>query len=995
MKNPRGRRNLFLLIMSFLTLFIFLNKTNYVQAVPSTKEVYKNAPRGMNLDNDYLEWANTFTGNNPYTNNLKPILKKDNPGNPTDIMQLMSNEEPRQLGSFWGTIKTGADGEKSYNYFDVTKKQVVSAWVYVGNSKATPADGWTFVLQNDDKGTNAIARDANKSPNPGESLGVWGEYGNFGVSNNTYAPEQFGIQKSFAIEFDAVINASHFNTDSNTPGTPGNTLDAGTDVGLPGVAFTHIAGGFPGNASSYDVRKYSVTVGILFPKTTNYYETYLKHKAPVQNNVYGTGYDGETEEPQNAWRHVVFTYTPPAKSGDEASLKYLFNDKYSDGTEKPFNIQDSRVYKFDPETTFGKDVKRVRWGFTASNGSPGSSAQDFAVVMETMPSIADVTSDVVLTDKTQNLVIPDMAKDSKANGYVSNGDNLDLEYSLKYNSGFDGTGDITTQMGLPQNVDYKADADGNIGTITYNVKGQDDITEPIKASQLSDGTNHDNENIKMLNLTLKSISDDPITSAKVNINGVANAPATTDAKTITVKREHTSYQSDNYNSNIMSPEFKINNDSLLIESGSSKEQTINYQDGVAAIKGTAKYLKGTKFDGVSVETHVQVDDKPDEYVTQVNIASGSTTGNFSDSNITGSLLKPGVHTIKVYLVDNSTHHVSNTIEYKVTVKDYKELSISSDADNLTQSVPLTATDKQYSGKLEYNNKEQIYGNTITLHWNIDGQETTEKESGSDPTASYTFNKKIEPKNLGVGKHKITVYADDGVRNSESLTYTINVTDRALVAGVTSEDKETTNVLDNSPVSIGGEYHYSDGTDVTNVKVTYTIKNAGAEAQNPVTIENNGSGKFNFNVDPILLDATEDGGKLDGAEKTLADPTAPGLRVGRNEITVTVKDYDNGTPTPKLIAESTPIVYIVNVPDMSAKLSTKSPSLTIRSISQIGFPATIEYSNSDYKLNPNGLKKYFKASDSDEWKKSAKASQDPSGTTPLDFVGNSTVCYVEY
>ncbi len=981
MKNPRTGRNLFLLIMSFLTLFIFFNKTNSVQAVPSTEDVYKNAPRGMKLDNDYLEWKDTFSGNVPFTNSLTPILRKNNPGNPTDIMQLISDKNPTQLGSFWGTVKKGTDGEKTYNYFDVTKKQIVSAWVYVGNSSEDTADGWTFVLQNDDNGTDAIARDYNKSPNPGESLGVWGEYGKFGFPTSPYNPERLGIQNSFVIEFDSVMN------DSYATKIVDNSLDAGTVASLNDVKKSHIAGGLPGSASSYVLRQQTVSGDHIWSPDQTHYETYLQHQTPIQKGYVAAGYDQEVESAPNAWRHAVFTYTPPAESGKDASLTYLFNDKYSDGTQKSFSLQDSRTYSFNPETTFGKDVKRVRWGFTASNGSTGSKPQTLAVVMESMPSIADVTANVVLTDKTQNREIPDMAKDSSADGKVNNGDNLGLEYSLKYNSGFAETGDIATQVGLPQNVDYKADSDGNIGTITYSVKGQDDVTEPIKASQLVDGTNHDNQKIKVIDLTLKSLSNDSVVSAKININGVAAAPETSDSKTIAVKREHTSYQSDNYNFDVMTPEFRINNDTLQIKTSSSNKQTIDYKGGVVDIDGIAEYLRGTKFSGDSVSVHVQIDDNPKDYISTVGITSGGSTTNFSDTDITGVLLKPGEHTLKVYVVDDSTHHISNIIEYKVTVNDYKKLLLTADANNLKQSVSLTAIGKQYSGELEYNNEEKIYGHTITLHWNIDGEESTEELNGSDPVDSLKFNKPIEPKALGVGVHKVTVYADDSVRKSEPLNYTINVTDRALIA-TPDPDKEEIDVLDNNPVQISGTYDYSDKTDVTNVKVSYTIKNGDSDAQNPVTIENDGSGNFKFNVNPLLLDATEDGGSFDSAEKALGDPTTPGLRVGRNEVTVTIKDYDNSL-NPQLIAESTPIVYIINVPDMSVKLSTKSPSITTRSTSQINFPATLEYSNSDYKLNPNGLKKYYKASDSDKWEKDGRKDIEPSGTTPLDFSGNSS------
>jgi len=184
------------------------------------------------------------------------------------------------------------------------------------------------------------------------------------------------------------------------------------------------------------------------------------------------------------------------------------------------------------------------------------------------------------------------------------------------------------------------------------------------------------------------------------------------------------------------------------------------------------------------------------------------------------------------------------------------------------------------------------------------------------------------------------------------------------------------------VPISGTYKYSDETDATNVKVTYTIKNGNSDAQAPVTMNNDEIGKFQFSLNPVLGNAA--GHKtLEDEEKILADPMSPGLRVGRNEVTVTVNDFGTGG------SQSTPITYIVNVPDMSAKLSTKSPSFTVRSFTQISFPATLEYSNSDYELNPNGLKKYYKAADSATWVTiSVGGDTEPSGTTPLDFSGKA-------
>src|SRR5699024_3821774 len=93
------------------------------------------------------------------------------------------------------------------------KKQTLSMWLYFGSVKDPRGipDGMAFVLQNDDRGANAISK-LNGKVNNGETLGVWGSDGNKDVTNTDagyggVTPiQKQAIQNSVAIEFDTETN---------------------------------------------------------------------------------------------------------------------------------------------------------------------------------------------------------------------------------------------------------------------------------------------------------------------------------------------------------------------------------------------------------------------------------------------------------------------------------------------------------------------------------------------------------------------------------------------------------------------------------------------------------------------------------------------------------------------------------------------------------------------------------------------------------------------
>lgn len=129
---------LLLISVAFLAI---LGKATLIKAVelkvivPTTKEVYAVAPKGVKLK-DYViaptYYENTSTGvTNAFksSNTFYRVGDTDNPyDNQSDIIQLLNKTTTKtaQLGSMWGNIKE-SNGERTYNYFDLTKDQELSA----------------------------------------------------------------------------------------------------------------------------------------------------------------------------------------------------------------------------------------------------------------------------------------------------------------------------------------------------------------------------------------------------------------------------------------------------------------------------------------------------------------------------------------------------------------------------------------------------------------------------------------------------------------------------------------------------------------------------------------------------------------------------------------------------------------------------------------------------------------------------------------------------
>lgn len=860
---------------------------------PTTKEVYANAPKGMDLS-DFIEKPNSYSGNTSANNQMKIIEKGDTTyGNPTDIIQMLDeNGTKKQLSSFWGTTK-GSQNDKSYNVLNLKKKQIISGWMYLGNSTSQPPDGMALVLQNDARGKNAISM-YNGSPAFGETLGVWGGSATPDMTSNALSLSDGAIKNSFAMEFDTLRNTS---IPTSTSGVD-DSFDSAKHGESWDIKGQHIAWNYPGSPSSYTAVPYINKV--LGVEVNRKYSYQLNHNV-LANNPVLSGYDVLAQITNNSWRHFYFEYDPPT-SGNTATIQYYFNEKYYDGTPKSFTSWDGRKFNIDISQFNASADNKVRWGFTASTGSLNSHIQTAAIIMETMPSIADVTSKVTLRDITQDgRVIEDLDRNPNADSTVNDKDKLQLEYNLKYDSGISETKDIAAKIDLPQHVDFTPDADGNIGEIDYGTS-----VEKISASQVTTGKNYKGESVNVLNTKIKSM-DNTNNNVTVKLTGWAKAPDETTHKQTTVNQEHVSYSSDYYTNDDMSPMFIIDNEGLNISKLDDKVLNIKYNDK-AEFKGTINYLKGSTFDGSDLTAYMKVDDKGSSHGSTVKVAAGLKQGSFDITDLSGKDITPGQHKVTIYLVD-AKKHVSNTVTYTVNVEDYKKLLI-------TQGESIVSInqdgDTPLKGSLTYDNGDSFSSTPITLYASIDGGDYQKQAYTTTTTSKYDFQYVIKKDSLS-GDHTVKLYASDGERKSDTVTYTLN--DKLLTA---KPDKSLITVKDNKPVTVSGTYAFSDGTlpkDYVDIK--YQVKNEGIDALPEKTIHStNVDGTFKFDLNPLLKKKPTSM----SPEEWLADPDNSDYLLSSNDLTMQVNANDgNGD---KLIAVSEPDSDSVTPIEFSKKLAAQ-------------------------------------------------------------------------
>ena len=934
-----------LLIVYIMTVFLmiigFSMKTMTIFAVPSTTEVLQNAPAGMKIKN-YLDKTDAYSGGG--TNQAKITYADDENSYPSDTVHMLSAQgESMQLGSIWGSV-TGSGATLNGNYFDLYKPQKVSAWVYMGDAANPTIDGLAFVIQNDPNGYDAISR-YDGTPKGGETLGVWGATATPKVITKIISPEENAIQNSVAIELDSTMNKDYSWSNDNSFDSKNN----GGDFKL-----NHIAWGYPGQPGTYIRNEKNADLIGLVQKY--YYE--MNHNIfRNSNNMLMSGYDGVEATVDNAWRHLVITYTPIKNSDDtitSGTIDYLFNDQFPDGTKKKYTDWNSGSGTIDLSALNAKATSgKAMWGFTAATGSPDSATKDIEMVFENMPMVANVTSTMTMTDVSTDRVIEDYEKNkNKVKSTVYNGAKLNFDYQLHYDSGMADTGEITTSIGLPQNVDFSPSSGTKVGMITYIDKDGMKKTEELSFGQITEGSNLNGDKINVINLTLDTISSaNP--DIEISIDGKAAAPDNSSLTVTTVNGEHTSYRSDEYSDDVMTPMFLISNESLKITNSNDLNQTILSNEKINLV-GTVKYEKGSTFNGQELNAKAIIDGGKAIDTWTESTTDGASLASFN-RNIDASNLELGDHTIEIQLFD-SNNVVSNILTYNIHIDDYRKLVLTPRSDTEFNIYRESIINPEVS--VAYDSADQFYDATVTMHWILDGVETTDKvTSDAKLVSSLIFNSTYRGSELDIGEHELIAYVSDDKRESNRIAFKITVGQRELTA---KADPDVENIAVTSdeqkpPFDLSGTYEFSDGsTEDEKLTGTYTIKNEGYDAQDSVDFSTVADGKFNFTLKTVYQNGTI--ASVPTIDKRMADPKSPGIREGRNEITVELhnKNYQSNT-----------VKFIIDVPKLTPIISA-SDEYKVRSRNYIQVPINFEYSNNhDYVTKASGLRDFYKAHDADD------------------------------
>ncbi|HIY93520.1 hypothetical protein [Companilactobacillus sp. HBUAS56275] len=623
------QRTLFILLTSFLIIIISTLFTIPVHADSAYDKAVSTAPQGINMSNGRFAMPVTAADGTVYNPGVSSkVLAPNSDG--TSIVQIVNGGS--QAGGIWG------DPDKQ-NYISTDKKQTLSMWMVMTNYKdaTNKGDGLAFVLQNDSRGTNAISsyRD---SINVGETLGVWGSDVNPTTSDASTLSAQ-AIQNSWALEFDPFPNITKFSSNAETAynqlmnSDPSSSFDDGDN----GDTYSHIASGFPAQASTYNPVAISYKPTVFSSAKKAYYYT-MNHSFP------GSKGDDDLLVPDimntNNWIHLTITVDFPNKL-----ITYHYNDKNLDGSPITSSKNIAGVVKLSDADVngtgrFGKiKDNRLLYGFT---GSTGTSAENGLVIFEQIPSFVESSNSFNFVDTSRNDKALTSAKD-----YAYSGDNLKLNYNLHYDDGNEDWDSIESTINLPQNVTYKADGDGNIGQLTV---GSDTVKIPASDIKTTNG-------ISTLTYTLpKSLSStDP--SATITIYGTANKVTSN----TTVAAQHAKYVGTNSISDGYSPIFTIKQPDLNLTSTTDNPLKLKKNQD-ANIVGNVAYADTSKtVTNANMTVHTILNNGTEKTFS---MSSSDPVGQLKATISKDDLLPD--NTLQVYITDNNGG-VSNELTFNITV----------------------------------------------------------------------------------------------------------------------------------------------------------------------------------------------------------------------------------------------------------------------------------------------------------------------------------------
>lgn len=665
-KYNKVRVTSFLIAFLFSGIFFLFDSTVVLANDATDQAALDSAPAGLNIKSYFNIYApQPYGEDNPFIYNSATTEKNDT------VLRLA--KDVGKYGAAWSNQASG-------NYLDITKEQTISAWLYFGGgygSDKKNGEGMALVLQNDPRGDHALGAGY-------QGLGVMGYdkattkyyYSSLLEISPTNASTEYiastAVQNSMALEFDTqkddAISESNqepikVKSKSNILFPPGtnfytlngfDTFDTTGNLKIPdnypansrfgaGGTTGHIALIYPGLATSYALTPIgSANTSKSSWKGFTMADTLIHSDPRKAQLVDTTNPDGSSMY----WHHVTFEWIP-AKDGQSAEIHYAFNDKYLDGTTNTDSSNSSgyplvtSTIKVDPDIFGNVTDNKLYWGFTGANGAgekvttnDGKTAYDVyskLAVMESIPALVNAEVDTSITDNTLGKIITDDSTDRT----VAHGDNLTLDYHLKYDTETSRVNwsQIMADIHLPQNVTYTPDATGSIATINYkNDKTGNTATELVPGSNLSG-----NELKFAISQALGTFDIAEYTSANIVINGIAQN--TTD-KNIDVTAQPAHFSGDHQISSTSTPNFTITyqkNWSLSFKQPAPINIIYNDKTEKAILPTTLNYDKNHKFESNDpIRYNVTVDGENYTAQTQANSTTSSATGEIPLKDLIGS-----------------------------------------------------------------------------------------------------------------------------------------------------------------------------------------------------------------------------------------------------------------------------------------------------------------------------------------------------------------------
>ncbi|MCV3763195.1 hypothetical protein OF389_09760 [Companilactobacillus farciminis] len=556
---------LFFVLILFLGFIYIWN--NFSITLADDNSAISSAPEGIDIAKYFYPVTKPIPAgsHNPFNVNFASI--KNN-----HILDLADG--PSNYGSLWGD----ADVK---NYLDLRYPQTISAWLYFGpNDKGESynGQGMALVLQNDPRKKAALGAG-------GESLGVDGYDRSTktdikltaGLTTTTSfdSPQEIAdtaVQNSLALEFDTQRNDAT-STDSLGPtlfsqynsgflnaytnwdyslnsyetrdprvsapdGFPANTV-----LGASTGGFGHISFTFPSNPSSY----YNTNKVNLSANANKFYPFSSSYSLFHTENTTAYLVDGtDSQGKPIVWHHLTFKWTPPENGSTIGTATYYFNDKDMDGTLNPlgsgnsFNKSISKSIKVDTKIfNLQTGQHTILWGFTGSN-SVNLHVASKLVDFESIPALVSAHATSSIFDQNSNKTITDDSSDKT----VSGGDNVSLNYQLKYDTGNVTWNDIKTHIVLPKHFEVTPDNQDNIGVINYS----DGMIENIPASSLSTDKSYITYALR------SSLNASNTNSANISINGMVN---NTTGQDLSIEKEPAKFVGDTNISSTQTPDFTI------------------------------------------------------------------------------------------------------------------------------------------------------------------------------------------------------------------------------------------------------------------------------------------------------------------------------------------------------------------------------------------------------------------------------------------------------